>query len=183
MSSNGNIFRVTGHLCGEFPGDRWIPRWPVNSPHKGQWRGALTFSLICAWINCWVNNGEAGDLRRHHAHYDVMVMVLFWWKFAVASEFPHFPPLVALSDIVFVVSLNKLSSCKLQIIRVFLNNLYVFYWYLKLSFIIRNSTLHFDILLSFLYHVNDVLYVLTDKASVFWCFNSTEYMRHGFDYC
>ena len=25
-SSNGNIFRVTGHLCGEFPGDRWIPR-------------------------------------------------------------------------------------------------------------------------------------------------------------
>ena len=24
---------------------------PVNSPHKGQWRGALIFSLICAWIN------------------------------------------------------------------------------------------------------------------------------------
>ena len=24
-SSNGNIFRVTGHLCGEFTGDRWIP--------------------------------------------------------------------------------------------------------------------------------------------------------------
>ena len=25
-SSNGNIFRVTGPLCGEFTGDRWIPR-------------------------------------------------------------------------------------------------------------------------------------------------------------
>ena len=25
-SSNGNIFRVTGHLCGEFTGHRWIPR-------------------------------------------------------------------------------------------------------------------------------------------------------------
>ena len=25
-SSNGNIFRVTGHLCGEFTGPRWIPR-------------------------------------------------------------------------------------------------------------------------------------------------------------
>ena len=25
-SSNGNIFRVTGLLCGEFTGDRWIPR-------------------------------------------------------------------------------------------------------------------------------------------------------------
>ena len=25
-SSNGNIFRVTGHLCGEFTGPQWIPR-------------------------------------------------------------------------------------------------------------------------------------------------------------
>ena len=25
-SSNGNIFHVTGHLCGEFTGLRWIPR-------------------------------------------------------------------------------------------------------------------------------------------------------------
>ena len=42
---------------------------PVNSPHKGQWRGALMFSLICAWIKGWVNNGEADDLRRYRAHY------------------------------------------------------------------------------------------------------------------
>ena len=47
---------------------------PVNSPHKGQWRGALMFSLICTWINDWVNNREAGDLRRHRAHHDVTVM-------------------------------------------------------------------------------------------------------------
>ena len=47
---------------------------PVNSPHKGQWRGALMFFLICAWINDWVNNREAGDLRRHRGHYDVSVM-------------------------------------------------------------------------------------------------------------
>ena len=90
-SSNGNIFRVTGPLCGEFTGDRWIPRtkasgaerywpyargihrWRVNSPHKGQWRGALMFSLICAWINGWVSNREAGDLRRHRAHYDAII--------------------------------------------------------------------------------------------------------------
>ena len=69
-SSNGNIFRVTCRLCGEFTGHRWIP-------HKGQWRGALMFSLICAWIHGWVNNGEAVDLRRHRAHYDVTVMVTF----------------------------------------------------------------------------------------------------------
>ena len=33
------------------------------------------FSLICAWISGWVNNGEAGDLRRHRAHYNVAVMI------------------------------------------------------------------------------------------------------------
>ena len=42
-------------------------------PHKGQWRGALKFSMACARINGWVNNREAGDLRRHRAHYDVNV--------------------------------------------------------------------------------------------------------------
>ena len=47
---------------------------PVKSPHKGQWHGALMFSLICVWINGWVNNREAGDLRRYRAHYDVSVM-------------------------------------------------------------------------------------------------------------
>ena len=49
---------------------------PVNSPHKDQWCRALMFSLIWAWINGWVNNREAGDLRRHCAHYDVIVIVL-----------------------------------------------------------------------------------------------------------
>ena len=52
-----------------------IHRSPVNSPHKGQWRGALMFSLICVWINGWVNNREAGDLRCYQAHYDVTVMI------------------------------------------------------------------------------------------------------------
>ena len=43
-------------------------------PAKGQWHGALMFSLICAWINGWVNNREAVDLRRYRAHYDITVM-------------------------------------------------------------------------------------------------------------
>ena len=47
---------------------------PVTSPHKGQWCGALMFSLTFAWINGWVNNHQAGDLRRHRTHYDVTVM-------------------------------------------------------------------------------------------------------------
>ena len=55
---------------------RGIHRSPVNSLHKGQWRGYLMFSLICAWINDWENNREAGDLIRHRTHYDVTVMIL-----------------------------------------------------------------------------------------------------------
>ena len=51
---------------------------PVNSPHNGQWRGALMFSRICAWIKGWINNLEAGDLRRHRAHNDDTVM--FSWS-------------------------------------------------------------------------------------------------------
>ena len=55
---------------------RGIHRSTVNSPHKGQWRGALMFSLICTRKYGWVNNREAGDLRRHGAHYDVTVMII-----------------------------------------------------------------------------------------------------------
>ena len=62
------------HFPRYWPFVRGIHRSPVNSPHKGQWRGALMFSLICAQINGWINNGEAGDLRPNHAHYDVTVM-------------------------------------------------------------------------------------------------------------
>ena len=47
---------------------------PVNSPHKGQWHGALVFSLICAWTNGWVNNRDACELRGYRAHYGVTVM-------------------------------------------------------------------------------------------------------------
>ena len=55
---------------------RGIHRSPVNSPHKRQWRGAFVLSLICVWmINGWVNNREDGDLRRHRAHYGVIVMI------------------------------------------------------------------------------------------------------------
>ena len=55
---------------------RGIHRSPVNFPHKGQWRGALMFSLICPWKNGWVNNRIAGDFRRQHAHYDVTAMTI-----------------------------------------------------------------------------------------------------------
>ena len=60
--------RVTGPLFGEFTGRRWIPLTKASDAQLW-W-----FFFICAWINGWVNNREAGDLRRHRAHYDVTVM-------------------------------------------------------------------------------------------------------------
>ena len=75
------------HFPRSWPFVRGIHQSPVNSPHKGQWHGALMFSFICAWINGWVNNREAGDLRCHCAHYDVIVMgnqpVDFPWEGSV----------------------------------------------------------------------------------------------------
>ena len=64
------------HYPRYWPFVRGIHRSPVNSPHKGQWRGALIFSLIYVWINDWENNREAGDLKRYRAHCDVTVMSL-----------------------------------------------------------------------------------------------------------
>ena len=67
-SSNGNILRVIGPLCWAFTGPRRIPLTEASDTE-------LWCSLWSApGINGWVNTGEAGDLRRHHAHYDVTVM-------------------------------------------------------------------------------------------------------------
>ena len=51
-------------VTGEFPSQR-----PVT--------GSFDVSLVCAWINGWVNNCKAGNLRHHRAHYDVIVMLRF----------------------------------------------------------------------------------------------------------
>ena len=59
------IYAGNSPVTGEFPS------------HKGQWRVALMFSLICAWINGFVNIREAGDMRRYRAHYDVIEMGVY----------------------------------------------------------------------------------------------------------
>ena len=66
--SNGNIFRVTVSLCEEFTGHRWILL--TKAADAELW----CFLWSAPWINDWVNNSEAGDLRRHRAHYDIIVM-------------------------------------------------------------------------------------------------------------
>ena len=66
--SHGNMFCVTGPLCGEFTSHWWIPLTKANNTEL--W----CFLWSVPWINGWVNNCEAGDLRHHHAHYDIIVM-------------------------------------------------------------------------------------------------------------
>ena len=56
-----------------WPFVREIHRSPVDSPHKGQWRGTWIFSLICTGTNGWANNQDAGDLRPYRFHYDVTI--------------------------------------------------------------------------------------------------------------
>ena len=62
------------HFPRYWPFVRGIHRSPVNSPRNGQWRGIFMFSLIWARTKGWVNNRDAGDLRRHPTDYDVTVM-------------------------------------------------------------------------------------------------------------
>ena len=89
-SLNGNIFHVIGPSWGESTGHRCSP---VDSPHKGQWRGALMFSLICAWANGWANSWYACDLKRHRAQYDVIIIegrksssiMHVWWQNSVRN--------------------------------------------------------------------------------------------------
>ena len=82
-SSNGNIFRVTGHLCGKFTGHRRIPRTKVSNAEL--W----CFLWSASEKNGWVNNREAGDLRHYCAHYDVTVMIssgndfVAWWPHGI----------------------------------------------------------------------------------------------------
>ena len=97
------------HFSRYWPFVRGIYRPPVNSPHKGQWRGALMFSLICTRINIWVNNREAGDLRRHRAHYDVIVTCSVFdggfFRNAVSNEClcGHFVCMICIDSIAFTL--------------------------------------------------------------------------------
>ena len=68
-SSNGNIFRITGPWWGESNGHQRIPLTRASGAELSY------FIFICAWTSSgWANNRDAGDLRRHRAHYDVIVM-------------------------------------------------------------------------------------------------------------
>ena len=82
-SSNGNIFRVTGPLCGEFTGDLWIPLTKTSDAELWCFRWST---------NGWINTRDAGDLRHHRAHYDANLMVFrafsLLWSYDCHSKQP-----------------------------------------------------------------------------------------------
>ena len=95
------------HFPRYWPFVRGIYLSPMNSPHKGQWRGALMSSLICARINGWVNNNEAGDLRRHRTHYDVILMFRIIGALS-GRRWSHKETVTWGFDVFFINSMNKL---------------------------------------------------------------------------
>ena len=82
-SSNGNIFRVTGHLCGEFTGRRWISRTKTSEAEH------LHAFFELRLNKGWVNNREAGDLGHNRAHYDVIVMDIQYMRYMYIYTLPE----------------------------------------------------------------------------------------------
>ena len=100
-SSNGNIFRVTGPLCGEFTGHRWICLTKASDAEL--W----CFLWSAPWVNGWVNNRGTGDLSRHRAHYDVIVMHGEIFQFTRASQYQK---MIKKNRIYIIMSLQNYSA-------------------------------------------------------------------------
>ena len=94
------------HFLRNWPFVRGIHRSLVNSPHKGQWRGASMSSLICAWLNGRVNNCGAGDLRRRRGHYDVTVMDVTGLRMVKTWG-------SSITDMIYLISGHVISSVKI----------------------------------------------------------------------
>ena len=112
-SSNGNSFCVTGPLCGEFIGHRWIPHTKASDAEL--W----CFLWSTPEKNGWANNRKAGHLRRHRTHHDVIVMS-FCRRQAIA---------LTNADILSITSGTKFSEFSIKIQQFCINKLY-----LELSF-------------------------------------------------
>ena len=107
------------HFPRYWPFVRGIPWSPANSPYKGQWRGALMFPLICAWIHGCANNREAGDSRRHCAHYDVTVMKTHWRE-------SHLSAFHSFTDKLRSIDWSPFSSWRRSFVNFFLKTSFLF---------------------------------------------------------
>ena len=110
-SQNGNIFRVTGHLCGEFIGLRWIPRTRASDAEL--W----CFLWSALEYAGWVSNHEAGDLRRHCPHYDVTVMDYFYGLCGYINTRAH--PSACVCQLATDSFKRIAKSCHIHIVHIF----------------------------------------------------------------
>ena len=111
-SSNGNIVRVTGPLCGKFTGHRWIPLTKASDAE-------LSCFSISPWINGWVNYREACDLRRHRANYDVIVMNTTNWKRGWLWEVRY---LLFVMTVDMLTELEYVPTANIPYVRVIVGN-------------------------------------------------------------
>ena len=90
-----------------------IHRSVVDSPHKGQWRGALMFSLVCTWTNDWAISPYAGDFGRYGTHDDAIVMPQFlnFW-----ISIPDFIGSVILKSQRYVMSTKTHNKTNIRVI-------------------------------------------------------------------
>ena len=148
------------HFPRYWPFVRGIHRSPVNSLHRGQWRGDLMFPLICALnkrINGWVNNREAGDSRRHRTHYDAIVMLskLHLREVLITipcCEFPRSQDITKIS--VYSLHRNPLS-------RMFTN---LIFWYTGAIVICYTTNWNCYMLLTNMHY----LYLIDDRALYYY---------------
>ena len=112
-SSNGNIFRVTGPLCGEFTGHRWIPLTMASNAEL--W----CFLWSAPWVNDWVKNREAGDLRSslwRHFNAKMINIVLRWMLFwGVEKDRQADMSIKKINDKTNHIAKNKVSSIDLML--------------------------------------------------------------------
>ena len=95
--------------------------------------------LICAWINDWVNNCEAGDLRSHHAHYDVTVMLTCLQNVLIGNVNSKQGSFMAISSVQY--SHRRCEGRNIPGRHVIANKLvHIQYEYLKYSYWIRTCS-------------------------------------------
>ena len=156
------------HFPRNWPFVWGIHRSPVNSPHKGQWRGALMFSLIWARINAWVNNRGAGDLRRHRAHYDFIVMVTVtviskkcWYFMTHPGEHPSVEPGIQHSRLVSMLERER-NECHLKTVfsKTFLWQNTCVLIRILLKFVSEEKDLHLTIVSNYVFDI----YIIIDGS-------------------
>ena len=100
-----------------WPFVRGIHRSPVNSPHKGQWRGALIFSLICAWTKGWVNNRytPSSSYVTVMCHQSIESVGVCWLVLLVLLSLPSLRELFNFSGFFFSLFSSRNCFCFLDL--------------------------------------------------------------------